>query len=128
MNERVKYWIDIAEYDLETADAMLETKRLLYVGFMCHQTIEKILKGYYQFKKNTIPPYTHDLERIASESLIWSSLSTEQKNLVNFLQPLNIQARYPSYKEKIFSSLDYDKCKDLVMQTKEFVKWIKKLL
>ncbi len=41
INEKIKYWIDIAEYDLETAKAMLSTKRYLYVGFMCHQVIEK---------------------------------------------------------------------------------------
>ncbi len=46
MNEKVLYWIDIAEYDMETAKVMLEGKRFLYVGFMCHQVIEKILKGY----------------------------------------------------------------------------------
>lgn len=125
LNEKIKYWVDIAEYDLETAGAMLETKRLLYVGFMCHQAVEKILKGYYQFKKNTIPPYTHDLERLASEALIWDSLSDDHKNLIYVLQPFNIQARYPGYKDKIFSSLDYDRCKELVVQTKELFKWIK---
>ena len=31
MNERVKYWIDTAQYDLDTAEAMLQTKRYLYV-------------------------------------------------------------------------------------------------
>lgn len=41
MNEKVKYWIDLAKYDFETAKAMFDTKRYLYVGFMCHQTIEK---------------------------------------------------------------------------------------
>jgi hypothetical protein len=30
---------------LETADAMLLTGRYLYVGFMCHQTIEKNTQG-----------------------------------------------------------------------------------
>jgi HEPN domain-containing protein len=42
MNERVTYWTEIADYDLETAKAMLASKRYLYVGFMCHQTIEKL--------------------------------------------------------------------------------------
>ncbi len=32
----IDYWIDIADYDLKTAEAMLETGRYLYVGFMCH--------------------------------------------------------------------------------------------
>jgi HEPN domain-containing protein len=40
-----KYWLEIASYDLKTAEAMLNSKRFLYVGFMCHQSIEKILKG-----------------------------------------------------------------------------------
>ena len=46
-NERVSYWIDVSDYDLETAQAMLATARYLYVGFMCHQTVEKLLKGHY---------------------------------------------------------------------------------
>ena len=46
--DKSEYWFESAEYDLQTARAMLETRRLLYVGFMCHQTIEKALKpmGY----------------------------------------------------------------------------------
>jgi HEPN domain-containing protein len=40
-DSRINYWLDIAGYDLDTAKAMLETGRYLYVGFMCHQVIEK---------------------------------------------------------------------------------------
>lgn len=36
MIDKITYWIEMAEYDLETAVAMLNTKRYLYVGFMCH--------------------------------------------------------------------------------------------
>ena len=39
--ERVKYWIDIAEYDFDTAKVMLKSGRRLYVAFMCHQVVEK---------------------------------------------------------------------------------------
>jgi len=45
INAKIEYWIEIAAYDLATAKALLETKRFLYVGFMCHQAIEKILKA-----------------------------------------------------------------------------------
>ena len=41
MSEKVTYWVEMSDYDLETAKAMQETGRYLYVGFMCHQTIEK---------------------------------------------------------------------------------------
>ncbi|RZB34526.1 MAG: hypothetical protein SRB1_00294 [Desulfobacteraceae bacterium Eth-SRB1] len=44
MEEKIKYWIDMAEYDLETARIMLKGRRFLYVGFMCHQVVKKFLK------------------------------------------------------------------------------------
>lgn len=46
MDSKVTYWIEMSDYDLETANAMLLTGRYLHVGFMCHQAIEKILKAY----------------------------------------------------------------------------------
>ena len=38
MYNKYDYWFELAEYDLETAKAMLTTRRVLYVGFMCQQT------------------------------------------------------------------------------------------
>jgi len=29
MNEKSKYWVELSEYDIETAEAMLKTKRFL---------------------------------------------------------------------------------------------------
>ena len=128
INEKVQNWIDISDYDLETAEAMLETQRLLYVGFMCHQAVEKILKAYYEHKKSEEPPYTHNLVYLSDLNNIFGIMSEDQKNLLSKLQPLNIRARYPSYKEKLFRELTSEVCKPLIAETKEFVKWVKKKL
>jgi hypothetical protein len=32
--DKFQYWIDLAEYDIETAKVMLQSGRYLYVGFM----------------------------------------------------------------------------------------------
>ena len=61
MESKIKYWIDLSDYDLETAEAMLQSKRYLYVGFMCHQTIEKALKAYYTKLNTETAPFTHSL-------------------------------------------------------------------
>ena len=127
-SERASYWIDLAEYDLKTAEAMLETDRLLYVGFMCHQTIEKILKAYYVNKIEDKPPYTHNLSLLATHSKIYNELSEEQKDLLDILDPLNIEARYPTNKEKILKSLNHEKCKDLIAGTRGLKEWIKNQL
>ncbi|NJK94894.1 MAG: HEPN domain-containing protein [Bacteroidales bacterium] len=51
MKDKVKYWVELSDYDYETAIAMQLSRRYLYVGFMCHQSIEKILKAYYNSSK-----------------------------------------------------------------------------
>ena len=58
----------MSDYDLETAEAMLATKRFLYVGFMCHQTIEKILKAYWSGCLTEPPLKIHSLSRLAEKT------------------------------------------------------------
>ena len=45
-DERVKYWLDIVDNDLDTAEYLYRGGRWLYAAFMCHQVIEKTLKAY----------------------------------------------------------------------------------
>lgn len=33
MSDNITYWIEMSDYDFDTANAMFETKRYLYVGF-----------------------------------------------------------------------------------------------
>ena len=56
MDRVVAHWVERAKYDLETAKVMLETERYLYVGYMCQQAVEKILKAMIaQKNKETLP-------------------------------------------------------------------------
>lgn len=128
MKEKVVYWVEMSDYDLETAGAMLSTGRYLYVGFMCHQTIEKILKAYWCVKCEDMPPYIHSLSRLSEEIEINKELSEEQLDLIDKLEPLNIEARYPSYKERLMKSLNKESCAMLIGQTKGLQLWIKNKL
>ena len=123
--EGIKYCLDIAEYDLETARAMLEAKRLLYVGFMCHQVIEKALKACYVSANNEIPPYTHNLIFLAEKAKLDDLFSEEQRNLIFTLRPLNVESRYPAYKDELFKTLSYEICRKMLSDTEEMLKWIK---
>jgi HEPN domain-containing protein len=67
MDDRVKYWIEISDYDLETAEAMLQSRRILYVGFMCHQTIEKAFKAYFTSIHAETAPFSHSLSYLAKK-------------------------------------------------------------
>lgn len=128
IDEKIKYWLELSDYDLETAEAMQKTKRFLYVGFMCHLVIEKILKALYVLTKKSTPPYTHNLTILAKDSDIFPELSDAQKDFLELLNPLNIEARYPSYKDKLQKTLSKEKCSEILTQTKEFQQWIRKKL
>ena len=117
MNDKVTYWIEMSDYDFDTAKAMLETKRYLYVAFMCHQTIEKILKAYWSKVLEEPPLKIHSLSRLAEKSGLDKDMSEEQTDFIDELEPLNIEARYPSYKERLMKSLTSDRCKELIEQT-----------
>jgi HEPN domain-containing protein len=128
MDDKQLYWIGISDYDLETADAMLQSKRYLYVGFMCHQAIEKIFKAYYTGVKSEPVPFSHSLSYLAKKGDFYESFSEEQKDFIDQLEPLNIEARYPSHKERLLKSLTEEKCSEILKRTKEIQLWIKEKL
>lgn len=130
MNERVEYWLDLADYDIETARVMLSGKRYLYVGFMCHQTIEKAIKAIIarDCAKDEIPPKIHDLSKLAIRAKLIDSMSEKQQDFIEELNPLNIEARYPEYKEHIAKTLTPERCGEIIAGTEELLCWIKKQL
>ncbi len=122
---KVEYWIDLSDYDIETAKVMLTGKRYLYVGFMCHQALEKILKAYYTKLKNESPPYSHSLSYLAKKAGIFNELTEKHLYFIDDMEPMNIEARYPSHKERMLKSLTDEKCQDIIKNTEELQEWIK---
>lgn len=124
----IKYWIDICETDLEVGKSLFKSGWYLYTGFQCHQVIEKVLKAYYTSVKDDTAPYTHNLINLSTESGIFTDFNEQQKELIKEILPLNIEARYPSYKEQISKYLTKDVCKRILKETEELYKWIKEKL
>ena len=128
MNDRIRYWLEMSDYDFDTANAMLETKRYLYVGFMCHQVIEKLLKAYWCKLSEEPPLKIHSLSRLTEKTGLDRHMTEEQFDFIDALEPLNIEARYPSYKERLMKSLKIDRFKELLRQNDELRVWIKNKL
>jgi HEPN domain-containing protein len=128
MESKIKYWIELSDYDFETAEAMLKTKRYLYVGFMCHQTIEKAFKAYFTKLNPEAAPFTHSLSYLARKGGFYELFTEQQKEFIDQIEPLNIEARYPSHKERLLKSLTDSKCNEIINRTKELQLWIKEKL
>ncbi len=89
----VKSWVDASCYDLETARALLKSRRYLYVLFMCQQAIEKILKACATVKTGEFPPRIHNLTRLSELAAL--EFSEEERKLLERLSLYYLQSRYP---------------------------------
>ena len=126
--DKIAYWLDIADYDLDTAEAMHQTGRWLYVAFMCHQVIEKTLKAYWCATRDDDPPYTHNHKRLADGCGLYQQLTTDQREFIETVTNYNIEARYPEDKEELARTLTPQACRQIIDETKQLQQWIKEHL
>ena len=123
--EKVKYWVDLSDEDLRVAKGLLKLKHFLYVGFMCHQCIEKIFKAVYENHINDTPPFVHDLIYIANKAGIINMLDNGQIAFIEQLSPLNIRTRYPDYKKELEKEMTKTVCENLIIKTYNLQQWTK---
>ena len=137
--EKYEYWLDIAEYDLKTARSNYESRRYLYVVFMCQQSIEKLVKGLYVLYTNNEADRTHNIARLINKLfedndfrliIEYDILSNEKDKYIDLFAELlyyYISERYPNYKEKLSSIISKYKAKEVLSKTEEVYAWLKSL-
>ena len=116
-------WFFQSDYDLETAYQMLQSGRNIYCIFMCHLSLEKVLKGLFIKRLNDFPPKLHDLIFFVDKI----SLSLENSHL-NFLMGLNrmgIITRYPEDLRSMIKLFSHEQTTEIYEQTKSIQLWIK---
>ncbi len=124
--EKVEHWLDIAEYDLETAAAMQQSGRYLYTVFMCQQAIEKLLKAIHIHQQGKESPRTHNL--IYLVGLLNLPHQAEYLQTMTNLTTHYIEGRYPAYKQKLSRLLDKKTAQTFLRETQEIFKWLKSQL
>jgi hypothetical protein len=55
-------------------------------------------------------------------------MSEDQKSTLDILEPLNIETRYPTQKEKLMQALNYERCEGIVKKAEGLYQWIKNQL
>lgn len=119
-------WAERAVYDLDTARAMLESKRYLYVLFCCQQAVEKMLKAIIAKRSQELPPRLHQLVRLAERAQV--SLNEDQADFLRELSTHYIQSRYPEEIEDISSQISPQQARQVVKRTEEVVRWLISML
>jgi hypothetical protein len=62
---------------------------------------------------------------LAGRGDFYKLLSEQQQQLIEELEPLNVQARYPEYKERLLRRLTPSYCTELIINTKALLRWTK---
>jgi len=124
--EKYEYWLDIAEYDLETAKAMLSGGRWLYVVFMCQQAIEKLVKGLYILYVDDDVPRLHNIKSIFKrfEDKLPPNTYEEKYDFFDTLTAYYLNNRYPEYINKLSLTVGKDVAVKILAKTEEEFKWL----
>jgi len=126
MKDEVKNWIDSARYDFETAENLFTSGRYIYTVFMCHLSLEKMIKAKIEEITGKTPPRSHDLEYLIS--IAGLSPDKEAEKFIAEISNLSIVTRYPGDFHRMLKDFSKVRTEFIFNKTKEIIEWIKKSL
>lgn len=122
-NEIIQKWLDRVEYDMDTARAMLQTKRYVYVIFMCQQAVEKCLKAFLLYKGADIVPI-HNLRRLCELCDLIQELEEASLMKLDFLSRFYLNARYKEDINELSRGITEGISKDFIAFSQRTIQWL----
>jgi len=124
--EKFKYWLYHAQYDIDTAGVMYQGGRWLYVVFMCQQAVEKLCKGLYLLYIDDNVPRIHDISNLVRrfEDKLPEAISEDIFIFFDRLTNFYLNDRYPEYQQNISGMVNEQAAKSVLDKTKELFQWL----
>ncbi len=120
------YWLKSSDKDFLTMNNLYDTKDYNWSLFLGHLVIEKLLKCLYIHKLKQLPPFTHNLLRLAEMCEI--NLNIEINEILATLTTFNINSRYDDYRDSFYYKCTKEFTEIWLKKIKEFREWIKTML
>lgn len=122
----VKYWLEASEHDLGMAGSLFRTGKYDYCLFLCHLSLEKLLKALVARTIKDHPPFTHNLLYLAGKTDL--KISKMQIELLDRINKFNMEARYPEDLKAFYEKANRAYAKKYLEAAKETWKWLRKKL
>lgn len=122
--DEVLEWLTQSEYDLGTAQAMLESGRYIYAVFMCHLAVEKALKALVVRRTGDAPPRTHNLVQLVA--LAEPDLTDDEISFLTRLGAAGVTTRYPEELSRALKDYPRSVAQEYVRKAREVVECLKK--
>jgi HEPN domain-containing protein len=127
MEKIIQNWVSTSNYDIKTAEAMYKAGRYIYVVFMCHLAMEKMLKALVaKNQPEDMPPKIHNLIHLAQRADV--SPPEELRDFFQRIDNVSIVTRYPEDLQQMKKEFDQNTTKRILTDTKRVVKWLKQHL
>ena len=141
MNNHIKYgyWMMLVDYDMETIDVLIKGNRWVYVTYLCHQAMERQLKGMYVYYVGKEAPKSHNLDFLFNKILAAKDFQAQvdkdilgkgQKECKEFLVEAMFyyMSDYPfSYKNIMTRFVGESTATKLYDTTREMINWMRSL-
>ena len=126
IEEKYTFWLDLAQDDFETAEAMFSAGRWYYVIFMCQQAVEKLCKGLYTLYVNDNVPKIHNIRQIvfSFEDKLSVNVSDDTYSLFDSLSASYLMNRYPDFTGNTRRQISKDEAEALLVKTREVFSWL----
>ena len=119
----ISFWVEGSDRDFIAMNHLFEKGDFHWALFIGHLVIEKLLKALVINKTGELPPFSHNLLRLAEKSEI--EFTDEQKDILVTITTFNIQARYDDYKLAFYKSCTKEFTQKWLQEIKGFREWIK---
>jgi HEPN domain-containing protein len=123
MKQTTRNWLRGADYDLQTAQSLWKARRYIYVIFMCHLAVEKLLKAIVTEDSTSLPPRTHNLYRLLELSHI--EVLEAHKDIVAKLNTMSVATRYPEDVDALAGEVTRQIARNYLVQTEALLTWLK---
>ncbi len=120
---QIEYWINTAQDDLETAELLINSNKILHGLFFCHLSVEKAIKAHFVRCTGNVPTKIHNLSFLLEKTDL--KLNEHQLLLCDKLMFYQLEGRYPEFYPKVPSKKDSEQ---LLKQSKELLLCLKKKL
>jgi HEPN domain-containing protein len=116
-------WLAQVDYDLATAEQMLRAGRYIYVIFMSHMALEKVLKAVVTEETRKLPPRTHNLIDLAQRAQL--ALSQEHQDFIGKINNASVVVRYPDDLSEMIVQYSEVIARDYLQKAEELIRWIR---
>ena len=125
-DEKFAYWLELAQYDLESAEAMFTSGRWFYVIFMCQQALEKLCKGLYTLYLDDNVPKIHNIRQIflCFKNKLPVVTSEDKLNLFDSLSAHYLMNRYPDFNKHINQKITENETEVILIKSREVFTWL----